>query len=307
MTIVTGCEGPDLDGIACMFAYSELLNKLGVPSEVRYSGQLDLETEYLKKYTNYFPASRDPYPYNSDFVLVDTANPDIIDQKIPVDKVITIFDHRQLVFTSKFVNAELKIDLVGSCATLICEEFLKHNLEPSKNVATYLYAAIIFSTIYFKNSVTTDRDINMASWLLSIVNLDKNFIYDLFSVKSNITPENLYNTIVQDFSIKILSGRKLGVAQIEMTNINRFLDDLNLSLKSTLLKIKNDNNLDYIFFNGIDLLEGYSLFVVIDTESSSLFSKALNISTFGESFKYHSIIMRKQIWPKVEEYLSHQD
>ena len=40
MTIVTGCEGPDLDGIACMVAYSELLNKTGIQSEARYFGNL---------------------------------------------------------------------------------------------------------------------------------------------------------------------------------------------------------------------------------------------------------------------------
>ena len=65
------------------------------------------------------------YPSNSEFVLVDTANPDIIDKNIPIDKIIRVYDHRQLVFTNKFINAELHIEPVGSCATLITKEFQK--------------------------------------------------------------------------------------------------------------------------------------------------------------------------------------
>ncbi|KKT30411.1 MAG: hypothetical protein UW16_C0011G0001, partial [Microgenomates group bacterium GW2011_GWC1_44_10] len=41
MIIVTGCQGPDLDGVACMIAYSELLNIQGTVSESVYSGELD--------------------------------------------------------------------------------------------------------------------------------------------------------------------------------------------------------------------------------------------------------------------------
>ena len=46
-------------------------------------------------------------------------------------KVIEIFDHRQLVFLDKFINSKNHIELVGSCATLITEEFIKNNLKPS--------------------------------------------------------------------------------------------------------------------------------------------------------------------------------
>ncbi len=303
MTIVTGCEGPDLDGIACMVAYSELLNKTGIQSEARYFGNLDMETDFVSKHTNLIPDNSKTFPKNADVVLVDTANPDIIDKSIPVDRVISVFDHRQLVFTNKFTNADLHIELVGSCATLITEEYQKAKVTPSVNTAIYLYAAIIFSTINFKNSVTTQRDIKAAEWLLSIAELDESFIRDLFSAKSQISSSNLYEILSQDFSIKTLSSHKIGIAQIEMVDINRFLSDLKQPLQEALSKLKSNNSLEFIFFNGIDVVDGYSLFVITDSVSVDLFSSILEVPRFEYSYQYPSIIMRKQIWPKVEEYL----
>ena len=305
MIIVTGCHGPDLDGVACMIAYSELLNIQGTVSESVYSGELDLETAFVKDYTNYFPLKQcgDSYPPDSKFVLVDTANPDIIDSSIPVDSITKVFDHRQLVYTNRFSNAELHIELVGSCATLISEEFQKAKVTPSVNVAIYLFSAIIFSTINFKNSVTTDRDIKAAEWLLSIAKLNEGFVRELFSAKSQVSPSNLYEILSQDFSIKTLSDHKIGIAQIEMVDINRFLSDLKQPLQESLFKLKSDNGLEYIIFNGIDVIAGYSLFVVIDSDSADIFSSVLEIPRFTYSHQYTSIIMRKQIWPKVEEYL----
>ena len=303
MIIVTGCEGPDLDGIACMIGYAELLNAKGIPARSKYYGNLDLETEFVKKITNYFPVDDGSYPFGSAFVLVDTANPDIIDKNIPVNKVVEVFDHRQLVFTNKFTNAKLHIELVGSCATLITEEFQKSKISPTINTAVYLYSAIVFSTINFKNSVTNDRDIKAAIWLLSIAKLDGNFVYSLFSAKSQISVSNLYANLAQDFSIKTLSDHKIGIAQIEMIAINRFLSDLKQPLQDALFKLKSDNALEYVFFNGIDVIEGYSLFVTIDLSSADLFSSILKIPKFEYSHQYSTILMRKQIWPKVEEYL----
>jgi len=303
MTIVTGCEGPDLDGIACMIAYSEFLNATGIEAKASYIGKLDLETNFVGKFTNYFPLSDRSYPQDADYVLVDTANPDIIDNNIPIDRVVTVFDHRQLVYTNKFTNADLHIELVGSCATLIAEEFQKAKVIPTKNTAIYLYSAIIFSTINFKNSVTTDRDIKAAEWLLSIAKLGEGFVRDLFSAKSQISSSNLYDILSQDFSIKTLSDHKIGIAQIEMVDINRFLSGFKQPLQEALSKLKTDNNLEYIFFNGIDVIDGYSLFVAIDSASADIFSSILGIPRFEYSHQYPSILMRKQIWPKVEEYL----
>lgn len=305
MIIVTSYDSPDLDGIACSIGYTELLNNLGKNAKAMYYGDLGLEVNFVKKFTNYFPIEKHKGKYDEDtqFVLVDTADPDAIETTIKLEKVIEIFDHRQLVFIDKFVNSKNTIELVGSCATLITEEFIKHNIKPTKSTATYLYSAIISNTINFKNLVTTKRDIGAVRWLENFISLPKDYIKQMFSSKSKVTSDNLYEVLFQDFAIKTFNEKKVGVAQIEITDLEITLEKLKDNLIDVLNKLKDENNLDYIFFTGIDIFEGFNIFYTVDSESKSLFSKALNIPQLNSGYKTDSIIMRKQIWPKLESIL----
>lgn len=306
MIIVTSYKNPDLDGIACSIAYAELLNKKGIEAKALYFGNLGLEVDFVKNYINNLPIKKHIGEYNptDEFVLVDTSDPDAIEPTIKLEKINEIFDHRQLVFVEKFINAQKHIELIGSCATLITEEFKKNNITPSKNSAIYLYSAIISNTINFKNSVTTQRDIDATKWLKEITCLDKDYIRQMFLAKSNITTNNLYDILFQDFAIKTISDKKVGIAQIEMVDVNRMLSDLNTTLVQILNRFKTENNLDYIFFTGIDVIKGFNIFYSIDNQSKKVFSKALKIVDLFPGYKTKVIIMRKQIWPKIESILS---
>jgi len=305
MIIVTSYDSPDLDGIACSIAYTELLRNLGREVKTTYYGDLGLEVDFVKKFTNYFPIERHKGAYRSDaqFVLVDTADPDALDPAIQPEKVIEVYDHRQLVFMEKFVNSKKKIELVGSCATLIAEEFQKNNLAPSVNAAIYLYSAIVSNTINFKNSITTKRDIVAAKWLKGFVSLPADYIKQMFSSKSLVTADNLYQILYQDFAIKVFDGKKVGIAQIEIINLETTLRKLKDELRNSLIRLREEHDLDYAFFTGIDLLEGFNIFYTIDSGSNSLFSKVLGIPELKAVYKSNAIIMRKEIWPKVEAAL----
>jgi manganese-dependent inorganic pyrophosphatase len=268
MIIVTSYRSPDLDGIACSIAYSELLNKLGKDTKASYYGKLGLEVEFVKKYTNYFPIEKHDGKYNegTKFILVDTSDPEAIEPTIAPEKVIEIFDHRQLVFVEKFVNAKKTIQLVGSCATLITEEFQKNKMAPSENSAIYLYSAIVSNTINFKNLVTTERDKTAADWLKSFISLPNDYLKRMFSSKSNINSNNLYEVISQDFAVKAFNNKVVGIAQT-------------------------------------DILKGFNIFYPVDEKSREFFSKVLEVPDLKPGYKTKEIIMRKQIWPKIERVL----
>jgi inorganic pyrophosphatase/exopolyphosphatase len=306
MIIVTSYDSPDLDGIACSIAYAELLNQKGISAKALYYGDLGLEVDFVKDCANNFPIEKHEGVYDSgaDFVLVDTADPDAVDPNIPIEKVVDIFDHRQLVFVEKFSNAQKHIELVGSCATLIAEQFKTAKLTPSKNSAIYLYSAIVSNTINFKNSVTTQRDVDMANWLKEIAGLDNEYTRQMFLAKSNINTNNLYDVLFQDFAIKNINDKKVGIAQIEMVDVDRMSSDLNNTLIQTLNRFKAENQLDLVFFTGIDIIKGFNIFYTVDDESQKVFSKALGISIITPGYKTDSIIMRKQIWPKLESVLN---
>ncbi len=305
MIIVTSYNSPDLDGIACSIAYSELLNSLGKKAKAVYSGDLGLEVEFVRKYSNYFPIEKHQGTYDSDiqFVLVDTADPDAVESTIPVQQVVEIYDHRQIVFVDTFINSRNTIELVGSCATLITEQFQKSKINPSSNCALYLYSAIVSNTINFKNTVTTVRDIQAAQWLKEFFTIPKDYVKQMFASKSQVTTDNFQQIIEQDFAVKSLHGKKIGIAQLEIVDLKITLNAFHTELDLVLKRLKELYKLDYIFFSGIDIFEGYNIFITIDSDSNLIFAKALGIPNLYSGYRSESIIMRKEIVPKLEGVL----
>lgn len=305
MLYVISYTDPDIDCVACTLGYVELLTKMGKDVEGVIFGENNLEINFVKNYSNYFPLKKHEGDYVDDdkFILVDCSDPTRIDPRISIDNVIELFDHRETEQVRLFTKAKVHIDLVGSCATLICEEFKKNGFEPSKNTAVYLYSAIASNTVNFKNSLTTERDIEMGNWVKELANIDDLYVREMFLAKSNITSDNFYEVLRQDLAIRQIGDKKVAIAQVEMVDIKRVNEDLNSSLLLALNRFAVDEKPDYLFFNSIDIVEGYNIFYTIDDHSNKLFSEALNISDLQAGHKTKSIIMRKQLFRKVEEFL----
>lgn len=309
MIYIISYTNPDIDCVACTLGYVELLKKLGKDVEGVVFGENSREIDFVENYSQYLPLKEHSGDYQVDdkFILVDNSDPTRIDPRINIENVIELFDHRETEQVKLFTKAKNHIDLVGSCATLICEEFKKHGFEPSKNTAIYLYSAIVSNTINFKSGLTTDRDIEMANWVKGLANINDSYVREMFLAKSNITPDNFYEALRQDLAIRPVGNKKVMIAQIEMVDVKRVSEDLNASLISALNNFAIEIKPDYLFFNGIDVVEGYNIFYTIDEISNKLFSGALGIADLKAGFKTESIVMRKQIFCKVEEYLAKQN
>jgi inorganic pyrophosphatase/exopolyphosphatase len=306
MVFITSYINPDLDGIGCAIAYKEYLDKLGQESQVIYTGTLGAETNYIADYLGGLPINKDSgvYPPDSNFVLVDIADPQNLNENIDLTKVIRVFDHHLRYFPEKFPNAKVVIDKVGSCSTLLVEFFQSQKHTPNQVSAILLYSAIISNTVNFQNSVTTDRDKKAAAWLKGLINIPNNYIKNMFQSKSNINSNNLEEAILQDFAVKTLSGKNIGIAQIEVVDLIKLVDVLKSQLIDLLHKFKSEKQLDYVLFTGIDILLGFNYLIVIDSKSGELVSKALSLPLFTSETKTAKIIMRKQIWPLLETILS---
>jgi inorganic pyrophosphatase/exopolyphosphatase len=304
--IVTSYRNPDLDGVSCAIAYAELLKKQGVKKvRATYCGQTGAEVEFLQEYCGLFPIENKCGGYAADdrFVIVDTADPGAIDPEIPIERVVEIFDHRRLVFVKKFVNARSVVEEVGACATLITDQFQVNKLKPSPLAATYLYGAIISNTINFKNAVSTGKDRAAAGWLLSLVDLPKDFVKRMFLFKSNVGEANLAAVIEQDFSTKEINGKTIGIAQVEVADLDKIVEGNKPKLVGLLRELKEKRRLDYLLFTGIDILAGFNRFIVLDEESRRLFRRVLGLKDFPMDVKVEGIVMRKQIWPELDKWL----
>lgn len=302
--LVTCYVNPDLDGTAGAIAYGEFLQKTGKNAIVGIIGQVHDEAKYILDRFSIKPPVEILSADNFDqVILVDASDLNGLEGKIDAKKVIEIIDHRKIHEADKFSNAKVQIEFVGAAATLVAEKFMQNKIEISKESAILACGAIISNTLNFKGSITSERDKKAFIWLNKIAHLPGNFWKELFLAKSDLTGVRLQQRIEGDFADFVLSGKKIGIAQVEIIGAEKLVIERGSEITQILEKIKKEMNLDYIFQNTIELEETKNFFVACDLETQKLLEKVLNVHFVGIVAERPSLIMRKQIVPLLKNEL----
>ena len=255
--IVTSYKGPDLDGISCMYAYKEYLNKQGKESDYYIYGKPNKEVEIVCEMFNITLKEINNFNEEQDIVLVDTNNIDRMPFVNP-KKVIEIIDHHSKNPASEAcINAKFQIERVGAAATLVAEKFKNNNVPISRDAAILLYYGIISNSVNLKATITTIKDIEMSNWLKEkCTEIDEEKIKTIFERKSKIEDENLRKEIEAE-NIITYKENKVAVGQLEVVNLENFLNEKKEKLLQIMKDIKLEYELNYTFINCIDILEGF--------------------------------------------------
>ncbi len=302
--LVTCYVDPDLDGLSGAVGYAEYLQKTGKNAVAGIIGEPHDEARFILdrfglEYPQILPNADD----FDDVILVDASDLNGLVGKIRAEQVIEIIDHRKIHEADKFPRAKAQIELVGAAASLVAEKFMLNKVEISKRSATLLYGAILSNTLNFKNSVTTERDKTVATWLNGIAKLPEGFWKELFEAKSDLTGPKLQERIEGDFAHFLIGGKKIGIAQIEIIGAAKLIAERGLQIVEHLEKIRKSLGLDMIFQTTIELEECKNYLVASDSATQQLLEKALQVRFNGILAVRPEVLMRKQIVPLLKEVL----
>ncbi|NQT50086.1 DHH family phosphoesterase [Candidatus Kuenenbacteria bacterium] len=302
--LITSYTRPDLDGIACMIAYKEFLNETGKKAECAIHGVPQKEVLYvLDRLKIETPVLIETVIDDYDeIVLVDVSNLQRVFEKVAIKKILEVIDHRITSHTDDYPDAEVKIEMVGSAATLISERFEKSKVEISEPAATLLYLAIISNTFNFKGKMTTERDREMASWLKSKINIPSDFIHQMFVYKSEFD-KPLADVLREDLKTVYIKNKKVAMAQLEILQVKGFVEKNLYELAAALKNIQEQEKSDYCFLNCVDLEEDFCAIIASDKLSRKVLTKALELDFEGLVTKTEQIIQRKEIPPALEKVL----
>ncbi|MFA6382266.1 MAG: DHHA2 domain-containing protein [Candidatus Buchananbacteria bacterium] len=302
--LVTPYKNPDLDGTACAFAYAEFFQKNDKAVVAAIFGTPHREAQFVLNKFN-IPALADAEAVINEvdeIIIVDASDLRGLSDKIKPEKVIEIIDHRKINEAYTFPNAKAQIELVGSAATLIAEKFFNSKTAISQESAALLFSAIISNTINFQANVTTERDHKMADWLKTNFSVPPNYIHEMFLDKSQFK-KSLKETFLDDFATFHFNNHNLGIAQLEIINVNKFIRKDLTEIKKILKELKKERSLDFIFLTVIDLEKAFNEIVVIDEKTQKLVEQALKIEFKDGVAKKNGIIMRKEIIPLIKDVL----
>ncbi len=303
-TYIVGHTNPDTDSVVSAVALAELKKAMGKDFEAAVAGDLNKETLLVLTKFGFTVPALIPSGEKS-VVLVDHNECDQIHGNVETEQIVGIFDHHKLGGLATSGPISVTMRPVGSTATIIYGSYEKHNVAPSKEVAGILLSGVISDTLKLTSPTTTDRDREVVAALATItgVNIDE-LATELFAAKSDISAMTTAELIGKDYKVFNLADKKVGIGVWE-TVLPAVVFERKAEILEALATKKSADQLDYILFAVIDILEQKGDFVVVGEDEKALVEAAFGGTTTDSILDCPGVLSRKkQIVPAIEEYLN---
>lgn len=300
-TIVTCYSSPDLDGLACVIAYSEYLGILGQNVIPYINGDPNIEAEFIENYLEIETPSQ--LKEHDTIILTDASNLNGFPKNLDPSKVVEVIDHRKFGDTSVFPNArQIQIEMVGAAATIITEKFIGQDLAISKDSAILLHQAIVSNTLDFQAKTATRRDRDAAKWLEKKTTISEGLTDGMFLAKSDMAGTKLEKNILDTFAYPFkIADKSLGIAQLEVLSAEKIVSDRKDEIIKILDLLKVKFSLDIVFATIIGLKEGINIFISDNAETKQMLETVLNIKFSNNVATREGLIMRKELVPIIME------
>jgi len=227
--VTAGKVGADMDVVACVIAYSELLKLEGKKSIPVIPGEFTASVTpntlvWANNYQNNYESDG-----SEDFVIVDISDPDYCPDFVDKNKIIEVYDHRYGFqdYWKDIIQDRAHIEIVASCGTLIWEEFKKRGKSNniSKNSAKLLLASIISNSLNFKTPLTTDRDRNAYAELKEITGLNDDWVGGYFAEQEKMLEKDFKKYFIADTNIYKIGVEQFVIGQIELWDATNLLKE----------------------------------------------------------------------------------
>lgn len=297
--VVGGSAYADIDVLACIAAYTQLLNLKGYHAQGIITGPWNQTIshsvrQWPTKIANQFLS----FEESCNFVLVDISDPKFVEQFVEFENITEVYDHHygHEAFWKERLPTSTFIEYVGACATLIWERFKREELQDSISTinANLLYTAIFSNTLNFKSHVTTDRDKLASEELLKYIDLPNDWKSIYYAEVAEEFNKNLSEHICKDTKLVNLNGTSINFGQLEVWNATSIIEKFDCNFQP-----KPD---DEWLVNIASIEEGCSYFY---TNSDRLRNTIMQITAAKEVNQFlqvsHRLWLRKEILRKFLE------
>jgi len=301
ITVTSGYKYTDIDALACSIAYSKLLNLQGVRSGA-YLSKLNysVSKSILSWDFSYLPIkSISP---TQEVIMVDISDPNYFPKNVDINKVIKVFDHHTSFgsFWKNKLGINCKIDFIGSCATLIFEQWESsvYINQLDSVSANLLYTAIVSNTLNFKASITNNRDIKAFDTLKKYTNLPDNWVENYFGEMQKPSLVSPKKSLVNDIKEVIIGRKKFVISQLELWESEKFLLKNKVLIKSLFADV--DKNC-YWFHTSPSIKKGVNYIFTEDIKTQDLLKKILNVSFVNYIAVTQKLYLRKEIIKLIQD------
>ncbi|MDL1966794.1 MAG: manganese-dependent inorganic pyrophosphatase, partial [Candidatus Desulfofervidus auxilii] len=190
---------------------------------------------------------------------------------------------------------------VGCTCTVVKKLYDYLGIEIPKEIAGIMLSAILSDTVMFKSVTTTDEDKERAKELAEIAGIAdiEAYAMEMFKAKSAVAGKTPRELIFRDFKDYVMSGKKVGAAQLEVVDLS-LLADIKDDLYEELKKVKEEGR-HSVFLMLTDIMKEATELLVV-TDEPSVVEKAFGIPLEGKSVWLEKVMSRKkQLVPPLEK------
>jgi hypothetical protein len=125
----------------------------------------------------------------------------------------------------------------------------------------------------------------------------------MFVFKSDLTGEKLFKQMTHDVLDHLeFNNKKIFIFQIESANCKDLIENRINEINNFVFKSLKGKNIDFVFTNIIDIVEGYNYIISMDEKTRKFLEDVLGLEFNNNVAKTDSIIMRKEIVAKIKDY-----
>lgn len=294
--VTTGQAFADIDAVACVIAYAELLRLEVRTAEVLLPGALNNSvTDSVRAWGLEYRTL--PSTADAEFVVMDVSDPKYFATAATEGTVAEVYDHHPgfEAYWQERLGQHSHIELIGACATLIWEEYEKRGKadEISTVSARLLMAAILSNTLNFGAVITDERDLRAFDTLWKKCDLPDTWIAVYFAEQEAAVTKNVAQSIIDDTKVFTIDTVPFPftIGQLELWDGSGFLKRESVAVKAALETFGHPHWIMSI----PSLSERKNHFYCEHPELKALFERGLGVKFEGDYASSDRLWLRKEI------------
>lgn len=298
---VVGHKQPDTDTIVSAIAYARLQASSGRDARAARAGDLNPETEFVL----------DRWDVEEPELLEDASGKHIVlvDHNVysqAVDgmedaSVHQILDHHRLGDIETSEPIYVRIEPVGSTATIVTDMYREAGVEVTQSTAGLLLSGLLSDTVVLRSPTTTQVDERVAGELAAIADVEvEEYGKELLAKKSQLGEKEPREMVLGDFKEYEWGGETVGIGQVETVEPEAVLGQRDAVLDA-MRGVVDDRGYPLLVLLVTDLLEEHTeAFVVGD--ATERFEAAMDVDLEDAQASLPGVMSRKkQVVPPLEE------
>ncbi len=236
------------------------------------------------------------HPRRRQVILVDHSEPAQAVPGIDEADIVEILDHHRLGGLETRAPLRVFVLPVGSSATLVFQRYREEGIQPPREMAGILLAAILSDTMLLRSPTTTSTDEEAVHALATLAGVSvDDFGIAMYRAKTDISGLSAWTLVTGDMKPYTFGGQRMAIAQVEVADVKQVLDRIG-EVKDALERLRAQGDYDLAMLLVTDVLSEGS--TVIAVGNTRLVERAFNVVLKdGQAYLPGVLSRKKQVVP----------